>query len=104
MYQTADVVILLLNHGMKGAAGECKTSIYGWDKGDYRMAIFTASYSKNRSCSITFLEQSRLRKNYQEAQNLKTLTYFIFSVDGWLFAHEAGHCIGGMHVRPKGKN
>ena len=23
--------------------------------------------------------------------------------DGWIFAHEAGHCLGGMHVRSKGK-
>ena len=25
-----------------------------------------------------------------------------FSENSWLFAHEAGHCLGGMHVRPKG--
>ena len=37
----------------------------------------------------------------------KVLQEFIvlyFSPDnGWLFSHEAGHCLGGMHLRPNGK-
>ena len=30
------------------------------------------------------------------------MCYYILD-DGWIFAHEAGHCLGGMHVRSKGK-
>ena len=32
----------------------------------------------------------------------QNLCLFKFSDNSWLFAHEAGHCLGGMHVRPKG--
>ena len=34
----------------------------------------------------------------------QTSSLFKFSENSWLFAHEAGHCLGGMHVRPKGTN
>ena len=27
---------------------------------------------------------------------------FAFLDNGWLFAHEVGHCIGGEHLRRKG--
>ena len=35
-------------------------------------------------------------------QNLSQSFYIHFQDNGWLFAHEAGHCIGGGHLRTKG--
>ena len=35
-------------------------------------------------------------------QNLSRPFYIHFQDNGWLFAHEAGHCIGGGHLRTKG--
>ena len=48
LYQSADVVLLLLNNGMKGAAGVCTTWLHapeGTQK-SYRFATFVASYSE----------------------------------------------------------
>ena len=48
LYQSADVVLLLLNNGMKGAAGVCTNWLRapeGTQK-SYRFATFVASYSK----------------------------------------------------------
>ena len=48
LYQSADVVLLLLNNGMKGAAGVCTNWLHapeGTQK-SYRFATFVASYSK----------------------------------------------------------
>ena len=48
LYQTADVVLLLLNHGMKGAAGICFSSLNAPEGSQkkYPFATFVASYSK----------------------------------------------------------
>ena len=48
LYQSADVVLLLLNNGMKDAAGICTDGLHapeGTQK-SYRFATFVASYSK----------------------------------------------------------
>ena len=34
--------------------------------------------------------------------NFSHLNVFFSLDNGWLFSHEAGHCIGGMHLRPSG--
>ena len=47
LYQTADVVLLLLNHGMTDASGKCTYLPDPEDKQkEYRFALFSASYSK----------------------------------------------------------
>ena len=48
LYQSADVILLLLNNGMKGAAGVCNGYLHepeGTQK-EYRAAVFVASYCK----------------------------------------------------------
>ena len=48
LYQSADVVLLLLNNKMKDAAGMCFSALHepeGTQK-EYRFAVLVASYSK----------------------------------------------------------
>ena len=48
LYQTADVVLLLLNNGMNDASGVCNSYLHepeGTQK-EYRFAVFVAAYSK----------------------------------------------------------
>merc|ERR1711936_1293489 len=69
LYQTADVVLLLINNGMEDASGMSFSALHepeGSQK-EYRFAVFVGGYN-----------------------------------NGWLFSHEAGHCLGGMHLRPNG--
>ena len=37
-----------------------------------------------------------------EADILINLLYLDVLGNGWLFSHEAGHCIGGAHLKPSG--
>ena len=63
LYQSADVVLLLLNNGMKGAAGVCTTWLHapeGTQK-SYRFATFVASYSE---CFENFLDYVRVKVFY----------------------------------------
>ena len=48
LYQSADVVLLLLNNGMSDASGVCNSYLHapeGTQK-EYRFAVFVASYCK----------------------------------------------------------
>ena len=97
LYQTADVVLLLLNNGMKDAYGVCNSNLHapeGTQK-EYRFAVFAASY-----CKIfrEYLSYNLMIKH-------GTIdTFFAFLGNGWLFSHEAGHCIGGDHLKPSSKH
>ena len=48
LYQTADVVLLLLNNGMNDASGVCNSHLHApeGDQKEYRFAVFVAAYSK----------------------------------------------------------
>ena len=48
LYQSADVVLLLLNNGMSDAAGVCNSYLHASEgtQKEYRFAVFVASYSK----------------------------------------------------------
>ena len=47
LYQTADVVLILLNHGMTDASGKCTYLPDPENKQkEYRFVLFVASYSK----------------------------------------------------------
>ena len=47
LYQTADVVLLLLNNQMSDAAGVCFSSLHAPEgsQKEYRFAVFVASHS-----------------------------------------------------------
>ena len=48
LYQTADVVLFLLNNGMNDASGVCNSYLHepeGTQK-EYRFAVFVAAYSE----------------------------------------------------------
>ena len=49
LYQSADMVILLVNKAMKGTYGMCKYNLFGQDiDGDYRLVVLKASYGKKK--------------------------------------------------------
>ena len=55
LYQSADIVILLVNKAMKGTYGMCKYNLFGHDiDGDYRLAVLKASYGKKRYLNCSY--------------------------------------------------
>ena len=48
LYQTADVVILLLNNGMTDASGVCNSYLHAPEgsQKEYRFTVFVAAHSK----------------------------------------------------------
>ena len=53
LYQSADIVILLVNKAMKGTYGICEYNFFGQDMDrDYRLAALKASYGKKRFCQF----------------------------------------------------
>ena len=80
LYQTADVVLLLLNHGMKGAAGTCFSSLNDPEGSQkkYPFATFVASYSKISYSFITniFEDITLYYTNYQVKVLIRALLYY----------------------------
>ena len=89
LYQTADVVLLLLNNGMKDASGMCTSSLHepeGTQK-EYRFAVFVASYSKTLFY-ISFIVFDMNTINYNTDITIKvrykTLIFIMFTTRQWM--------------------
>ena len=62
------------------------------------------NYSKILKREFTWkIDSHYLRYDSHHAITAHFQFSYYYSDEGWLFAHEAGHCLGGMHVRSKGK-
>ena len=55
LYQSADMVILLVNEAMKGTYGMCKYNLFGQDiDRDYRLEVLKASYGKKQFFTFSY--------------------------------------------------
>ena len=55
LYQSADIVILLVNKAMQGTYGICEYNLFGNDIGrDYRLAVLKASYGKKQFFAFSY--------------------------------------------------
>ena len=96
------MVVLMLNTPMEGTRTG-KKNVFGICSTyeDPPTFLLKGNYSKI-FISLFLGMLSFARPIRKTDQHLSRSFYINFQDNGWLFAHEAGHCIGGGHLRTKG--
>ena len=92
---------------MKDASGICNGNLFNMTTFKSRFAVFTASYGMRLIFLQVILVNVKTNVNIISIRlaRINQITHIMISLDnGWLFAHETGHCLYGQHLKAKGKH